>query len=74
MKLGPPTRIFVLHCWQVSRAEKVDWRFRLEIPATQQALTFSSLYDVFAYLLQHLHGLEAFSSPLSPEQGGKPEE
>ncbi len=61
MKLGSPTQIFILRCWQVYREERPQWRYRLEIPSTEEAYIFTSLEAVMHFLETRLDALS--SSP-----------
>ncbi len=50
MKLGAPTQIFILRCWQVYRDERPQWHYRLEIPSTDEAYLFTSLESLMHFL------------------------
>ncbi len=62
MKLGLPTQIFVLRCWQVHREDGPQWRFRLEIPSTEEAHIFTSLEALMRFLEERLDTLSSSSA------------
>ena len=53
MKQEKKSMILILRCWQedtaVSESKRI-WRFRLETPASKEALSFSSTEAVIAHL------------------------
>lgn len=62
MKLGSPTQIFILRCWQVYREERPQWRYRLEIPSTEEAYLFTSLEALMHFLEARLGTLSTNAS------------